>query len=592
MLYFLRPKVNNIYSSEQYAKGFLANFDAKLGRLLNPEALVCWTAVTNGTDENYLKLQLAQLRTKKFRSKALDIVGRFDTSHFSEDTKRKLSKVGEKALPEREAMELSQVKTNMSTIFSTSKVCLPDGSCEGHDPGLENFMAKSMDYDLKLKIWKNWRDKVGRANRPYYIRYVELKNKLARTNGHTDMGEMWKDKYEIDTFEEDMHAVYRTMKPLYMELHAYIRRKLFNIYGPQHINLKGTLPAHLLGSMSGRFWDKLFEIAAPFPGKPAVVPSADTMKKHNYDALKMFQTGDNFYANLGMFRVPRSFWNLSMIKKPEDGRVVNCHPHAIDFRDAKDFRVKMCTTDYSFKDLQIIHHELGHIQYQQQYKKQPQVYRNGANDGFHEAIGELMALASSTPSYLSKLGLIENYVPDDEQDLNFLLSQALVTVSTLPFHLVHDQWRWNIFNGNVPVEDWNSEFWRLNKMILGVAPAVDRDDRLDLDAAAQYHVSADYDMIRYFTRTILQFQFMEALCKTSGHTGPLHRCDFSGSKAVGDQFGQMLKLGSSKPWPDVLEKLTGERKMSSRPILKFFKPLHQWLKKENAKNGDLIGWTH
>jgi hypothetical protein len=270
------------------------------------------------------------------------------------------------------------------------------------------------------------------------------------------------------------------MEPLYLELHAYIRRKLYETYGEEKIDLLGPIPAHLLGDMWGRFWGNLYTMAVPFPDKPQIVPNEE-MKKQNYTVLKMFETGNNFYTSLGMYSVPDTFWNMSMLEKPDDGREVICHATAWDFYDGEDFRIRMCTRENSFEDLQTIHHELGHIQYQQNYKHQPQVYRDGANDGFHEAIGELMSLVSSTPSYLSKIGLLPGYEPDEEQDLNFLVSQSLVTVSTLPFHLVYDLWRWNIFSGKVEESEWNNEFWRLKLEMVGVAPAVDRSDPDNLD---------------------------------------------------------------------------------------------------------------
>ena len=203
-----------------------------------------------------------------------------------------------------------------------------------------------------------------------------------------------------------------------------------------------------------------------------------------------------------------------------------------------------------------------------------------------------MALVSSTPSHLSQLGLLDNYTQDDtQQNLNFLMSQALITVSALPFYLAYDQWSWNIFSGDIPMENWNAEFWRLKRKIVGVVPAIKRNNNLNLDGATIFHTIHNFDMIRYFTRTILQFQFFETLCKTSGHTGPLHRCNFSGSKAAGDKLAEMLQLGTSLPWPHVLEKLTGARRMSSQPILTFFEPLHKWLQMENSRNGDVVGWS-
>ena len=232
----------------------------------------------------------------------------------------------------------------------------------------------------------------------------------------------------------------------------------------------------------------------------------------------------------------------------------------------------MCTRDYSFEDLNTIHHELGHIQYQQQYSDLPMVFRDGANDGFHEAIGELMAMAGATPKHLYTLGLIDELIEDEELDINFLMSQALITISTLPFHLVNDLWRWKAFRGDFPVNQWNAEFWKLKRSIVGVEAPVERSEA-DLDPPSLFHICQDYDMIRYFVRTILQFQFAEALCDISGHDGPLLHCDFSGSLEAGEALAQMLRLGKSVSWQDALESLTGTREMSVRPILRFFKPL-------------------
>ena len=516
-------------------QAFLAKYDAQISRLQNRAILLNWNYETNITDENSKAYQAARLKVNKFEARAFDLVGKFDQTYkyLTADTQRQLSKVGRRSLPSKDNLELLGLMDRMGEIYGSTKVCLPDGGCEGLTPGLENIMARSTDYGLRLHVWKEWRNKVGRRNRPHFIRYVELKRKITSFNKYSDLGDMWRQRYGTDTFADDIEEIYKTMEPLYLELHAYIRRKLCNHYGAEHVDLKGPLPAHLAGDMWGMFWDSLLGIALPFPDKPDVVPSAETMKRLNFDTIKMFKTGDNFYANLGMYRVPQTFWNYSILRKPEDGRKMNCHPTAWDFSEGKDYRIRMCASDFKFKDLQIIHHELGHIQYHQQYKNQPYVYRNSANDGFGEAIGELMALVSSTPSYLSQLGLLDNYTQDDtQQNLNFLMSQALITVSALPFYLAYDQWSWNIFSGDIPMENWNAEFWRLKRKIVGVVPAIKRNNNLNLDGATIFHTIHNFDMIRYFTRTILQFQFFETLCKTSGHTGPLHRCNFSGSKAA------------------------------------------------------------
>jgi len=589
------PLATVAQNTEEDAKVFLGEYNLEYGRLLNLMTVAAWNYETNITDFNEQIQEEASLNLTLYSAEAFNRSSQFNTDGFSDDTKRQLSKVGSKSLSEDLTRELSQTIASMGKIYGSTKVCVGpnDTECFNLEPGLTDIMAEenmAEDYDIRLKVWQGWRDQVGQANKPLYERYVVLKNQLAVLNGHDDLGDDWRDKYETDTFGQDVQALYRDLEPLYVHLHAYIRRKLFDVYGEENVDLTGPLPAHLLGDMWGRFWNNLYPIAVPYPDKPPLVPT-EAMVEQNYTALKMFQTGDNFYKGLGMMAVPETFWNLSMLEKPEDGREVICHATAWDFYDAKDFRIRMCTRANNFEDLQTIHHELGHIQYQQNYKHLPQVYRDGANDGFHEAIGELMSLVSSTPSYLSKLGLLDSdNQPDEQQDLNFLMSQALTTVSTLPFHLTYDLWRWNIFSGSVPVEEWNQEFWRLKKELVGVAPAVDRDDDRNLDGTALFHINQDYDMIRYFVRTILQFQFLESLCEESGHTGPLHRCDFSGSEAAGSKLADMLALGSSLPWPQALQKLTGTEKMSTQPILEFFKPLQAWLEAENARNGETIGW--
>jgi len=585
------PTVHRANSlSEDEAKAFLEEYNLEYGRMLNEATIAQWAYDTNITDFNSENAQRAWFLVSQYGDEAFAIADAFDTTDFSEDTKRQLKKVGSRSLPAAESSELAQAISEMGKIYGSTKVCVKEDECYNLEPGLTNIMAESTDYNEKLLVWQKWRDQVGRANKPLYTKYVELKNKQAVLNDHDDLGDEWRDRYETDTFGDDVIQLYKDMEPLYLDLHAYIRRKLYDQYGEEHVDINGPLPAHLLGDMWGRFWNNLYSLAVPFPDKPEIVPNEE-MTKQNYTVLKMFETGNNFYTGLGMYSVPDTFWDLSMLEKPTDGREVICHATAWDFYDAKDFRIRMCTRENSFEDLQTIHHELGHIQYQQNYKHLPQVYRDGANDGFHEAIGELMSLVSSTPSYLSKIGLLPGYEPDTEQDLNFLVSQALVTVSTLPFHLVNDIWRWNIFSGKVNESEWNNEFWRLKLEMVGVAPAVDRSDEGNLDGSCLFHINQDYDMIRYFVRTILQFQFLETLCEESGHTGPLYRCDFSGSEAAGNKLAKMLELGSSLPWTQALKELTGTEKMSTRPILQFFEPLQQWLKEENAKNGDESGWT-
>jgi len=573
---------------EEEAKKFLAEYNREYGKLLNLQTIADWNYNTNITKENALAAKVALLKVSEYNGLASQTANTFNTTNFSYDTIRQLGNVGSYELDKEELEEITDVIAKMGEIYGSSCVTMKEGGeCLQLEPGLTEIMESSTDYSELLTAWKGWRTVVGRQMRPLYIRYVELKNKMSKLNGFTDLGDEWRARYETPDLESDVMSLYTQLEPLYREVHAYIRRKLYERYGSEHISLSGPLPAHLLTDMWGRFWSGLYKLVEPFSGKPAIDPSPK-MKEQNYTVRKMYQTADDFYASLGLLRVPDSFWTLSMLKKPENREVI-CHATAWDFYDAKDFRIKMCTRDFNFDDLNTIHHELGHIQYYQQYKSQPQVYRDGANDGFHEAIGELMAMAGATPSHLYSIGLLDDLVLDDELDLNFLMRQALITVTTLPYHLVNDLWRWRAFRGEYNTSSWNDEYWALKEKIVGVKAPTERTKE-DLDPPTIFHICQDYDMIRYFTRTILQFQFWDKLCEISGHEGPLHRCDFSGSHEAGEALSRMLRLGSSKPWQDALEQLTGERKMNAEPILRFFEPLYQWLKQTNEQNGDSPGW--
>ena len=573
---------------EAEARKFLSYYNDEKLRLLNGETVASWNYSTNITDHNNLLSQLATGKLSVFESEANLLASRFDTSKFSDDIRRQFDKVGSKSLGLEEMAEMGELKSKMGEIYAKTKVCTDTNTCLNLEPGLTKIMGQSTNYTERLFAWESWRNEVGRKSKPLYERFIELKNAQSVLNGYADLGDEWRKRYETDSFEQDMEDIYRQMEPFYKELHAYVRRKLYDMYGGKYVDLNGPFPAHLLSDMWGRFWNNLYPLLEPYSGKPAIDPTEE-LKKQNYTVRKMFETADNFFGSMGLEKVPDTFWNLSMLEKPE-GRDVICHATAWDFYDRKDYRIRMCTNDFNFEDFNTIHHELGHIQYFQQYKDLPVVYQEGANDGFHEAIGEMMAMVAATPKHLHKIGLIKELKQDAEVDINFLMSQALITISTLPFHLTNDLWRWRAFSGRIVLEDWNEEFWKMKESIVGVKAPVLRTKE-DLDPPSLYHINQDWDMMRYFTRTILQFQFAESLCKIAGHDGPLHQCDFSGSIEAGSALKNMLQLGSRRPWQDALESLTGERKMSAKPILKYFQPLQEWLVEKNKENGDLVGWN-
>nr|CAH0112907.1 unnamed protein product [Daphnia galeata] len=590
----IKSKKGRSNSNEDDAIDFLANYDSEYGPLKNQYLIASWNYETNLTDENALAVfkTVTSGVAEAYYGEASANASQFDSTTFSEDTKRQLSYLQSVSLDDAESEELNNLLSEMGRIYGSYQACRSNPStgineCMYLEPELTELMAKNENYDDHLWAWQAWHDGVGRQLRPLYLRVVELSNKQAQLNGYDDYGDQWRQRYETTEMETIVQDLYAQVEPLYKQLHAYIRRKLYDTYGADKINLRGPLPAHLLGDMWGRFWVNLNPIAIPYPDKPSTDPSPE-MIRQNYTAERMFRTGNDFYTSMGLLPVPDTFWNFSMLEKPKDGREVICHATAWDFYDAKDFRIRMCTR-VVFEDFQTVHHELGHIQYCMQYSFQPLNYRAGANDGFHEAVGELMSMSFSTTKHLNTLGLLN--VPDDpDVDMNFLLFQALNTISTLPFHLTQDTWRWSMFRGDIPTAELNDKYWAEKARVVGVAPPVERDPTQDLDITAIYHVCVNSDMIRYFMRTFFQYQFNEVLCQAAGHTGPLYKCDFYNSTAAGDALSAMLKLGASKPWQDAMEAMTGQRDVLASPLLNYFEPLMAWLEAENAKNGEYIGW--
>ncbi|XP_029383471.1 angiotensin-converting enzyme isoform X1 [Echeneis naucrates] len=565
----------------------------------NRTAEVVWNAYTEAswnynTDINEVNNQAMLQKNLEVSAHTLDYGKKarlYDTTDFQDPlVKRiikKLSDIERAALPIEELEEYNNLLSSMETKYSVAKVCRDNGACHPLDPDLQKIMAESRDYDELLFAWKGWRDAAGKVLRQDYKRYVELANKAATLNGHSDNGAFWRSLYETPTFEEDLESLWKELEPLYQNVHAYVRRALYNKYGSKFINLKGPIPAHLLGNMWAQTWSGIMDLAIPYP-HATQVDATPAMVAKKWNASVMFHEADRFFTSLGLMPMPEEFWLKSMIEKPLDGRQVVCHASAWDFYNRKDFRIKQCTV-VTMDDLITVHHEMGHVQYFLQYKDQPVSFRDGANPGFHEAIGDVLALSVSTPKHLQSIGLLDKVESNYESDINFLMSMALDKIAFLPFGYLMDQWRWKVFDGRIPPTEYNKEWWNLRLKYQGLCPPVTRTEE-DFDPGAKFHIPANVPYVRYFVSFIIQFQFHQALCKASNHQGPLHTCDIYKSKEAGKLLGDVMKLGFSKPWPEAMAMITGQPKMSAQPLMLYFEPLIKWLEEQNNKNNDVRGW--
>jgi len=478
--------------------------------------------------------------------------------------------------------EMTEIGVSLDADYGKGKYCPTKDDCLDIT-AIEKIMATSRDPEKLKEVWAGWHA-IGPPMRQRYTRFVDLSNQGAREIGFKDTGALWRAGYDMtpEEFSADLERLWNQVKPLYLSLHTYVRWKLAEKYGPGVVPPSGPIPAHLLGNPWAQEWGNIYDLLGVQEDKGGVNVT-ELLKKKNLDPKGMVKYGEGFFTSMGFPPLPKTFWERSLFTKPADRDVV-CHTSAWDVDNFDDLRVKMCI-QVRGTDFVTIHHELGHNFYQRAYKDQPYLFKNGANDGFHEAIGDAIALAI-TPEYLHKVGLLES-VPQESNDIPELLKQALDRVAFLPFGLMIDQWRWKVFSGEIKPADYNKAWWELRLKYQGVAPPVARTEA-DFDPGAKYHVAANVPYTRYFLAHILEFQFYQALCRESGYKGPLNRCTFYGSKEAGAKFNKMLAMGQSKPWPDALEVLTGERRVDAGAILEYFAPLQKWLDEQNK--GKKVGW--
>jgi peptidyl-dipeptidase A len=485
-----------------------------------------------------------------------------------------------------EQKELAGILASLDGDYGRGKWC-PDG-----DTGkcldvtaIEKLMAESRDPGELKRAWIGWHA-VGAPMRQRYARMVELGDKGSRELGFTDAGALWRSNYDMppDAFANELDRLWEQLRPLYLSLHAYVRGQLAKKYGKDVVPPNGPIPAHLLGNIWAQEWNNVY----PLMDSPKSAQSYDLTKilqERKTDAHGMVKYGENFFVSLGFAPLPKTFWERSLFTKPADRDVV-CHASAWDLDYKDDLRVKMCI-QIREEDFRTIHHELGHNFYQRAYNTRPFLFQNSANDGFHEAVGDTIAL-SVTPEYLKKIGLIET-VPPASGDIDYLLEQALEKVAFLPFGLTIDKWRWEVFSGQVRPEEYNKAWWDLRLEYQGVAPPVTRSEA-DFDPGAKYHVPGNVPYMRYFLARILQFQFQRALCREARYSGPPHRCSIYDNKAVGKKLNEMLELGQSKPWQEALQTLSGETEMDAGALKDYFAPLKTWLDEQNKAKGYPVGW--
>nr|WP_239017030.1 M2 family metallopeptidase [Sphingomonas ginkgonis] len=576
----------------EQARAFVAGVEKELFDLGVISARASWVNATYITDDtDAIAAYFGTIGTEKGVQYAKEAARYARAPGLDPDTARKLNILRGAlvlAAPSTpgSAAELNDITTRLQSTYGKGRASL-DGKPVTGDVA-EEKMGTLRDPARTKELWTSWHQNVGRPMRADYIKMVGIANQGAKELGYADTGAMWRSQYDMtpEQFSAMYDRLWSEVKPLYDQLHCYTRAKLSQKYGPAVQPASGPIRADLLGNMWAQEWGNIYDVVAPKGAGDIGYDLTDLLAKKKYTPEQMVRTGERFYTSLGFPALPATFWTNSQIVRPRDREVI-CHASAWDVNNKDDLRIKMCTK-VNADDFVTIHHELGHNFYQRAYNQQPYLYLNGANDGFHEAIGDFIAL-SVTPEYLVQIGLLDrSRVPSADKDIGLLLRQAMDKVAFLPFGLMVDKWRWGVFDGSIPSSGYEKGWTDLRRQYQGITPPAERSEA-DFDPGAKFHIPANTPYARYFLARILQFQFYKAACDMSGWKGPLHRCSFYGNKEVGQRLNAMLAMGASKPWPDALQAFTGSREMSGRPMLEYFAPLQQWLEKQNA--GKSCGWS-
>ncbi len=480
------------------------------------------------------------------------------------------------------AAQVAGLTTKLDSIYSTGKFAHKGKTLTLNDA--EDVLAQNRDPAELKAVWEGWHS-VSPVMKADYAKLAGLLNEGAQGLGFKDTGALWRGGYDMtpDQFATEEDRLWKQIQPFYQNLHCYVRARLSETYGVGVQPRTGPIRTDLLGNMWAQQWGNIYDVVSP-KGIASSYSLDKVLVDKGYDPVRMVKTGEGFYSSLGQAPLPQTFWERSQIVRPRDREVV-CHASAWDLDDKSDIRIKMCTK-VNGEDFYTVHHELGHNYYQRAYSGQPFLFKNGANDGFHEAIGDFIGLSALTPTYLQQIGLLDA-APGADEDIPFLLKMALDKIAFLPFGLMVDKWRWQVFDGSVGPDQYNNAWWALKLKYQGLVPPGPRPADA-FDPGAKYHVAAGVPYARYFMAHIYQFQFQRAACAQAGWKGPLRRCSVYGQKAVGEKLGRMMELGQSQPWPQTLAVFTGETRADASGVTDYFKPLDAWLTQQNK--GEKCGW--
>lgn len=435
---------------------------------------------------------------------------------------------------------------------------------------IDEILGEETNSGKRQKVWELSKE-VGRELKPGLANLRDLRNKTVQALGYDDYFTYQVSDYGMDN--KEMMALLKKMNqeiwPLYRELHTWARHQLAEKYGESEV--PDMLPAHWLPNRWGQDWADLVTVEGIDLDKILEEKGAEWLVKQ----------AERFYVSLGFEELPSSFYELSSLYPLPEGSDYKKNNHAsawhLDLNN--DVRSLMSVTPNT-RWYETTHHELGHIYYYISYTNPevPPLLREGANRGYHEAMGSLLGLAAMQKPFIEGLGLIESNVETDE--VKTLLKEALNYIVFIPWSAgVMSEFEHDLYAENLPTDQFNKRWWDLKAKYQGIVAPAERGEEF-CDAASKTHINNDaaqyYD---YAISYVLLFQFHDYIAKNILKQDP-HATNYFGNQEVGKWLESIMYPGVSRDWRELLKEKTGEE-MSARAMLEYFQPLMDYLKKEN-----------
>ncbi len=435
---------------------------------------------------------------------------------------------------------------------------------------IDEVLRNSNNLQKRLKYWRTSKE-VGKALKPGLVHIRDLRNKTVNALDYDNFFSYEVSDYGMESKEllNLMEKVIKKVWPLYRQLHTYARYELAKKYEVDTV--PKMLPAHWLPNRWGQSWSSMINVQG------LNLDSALQQKSPEW----IVKQGERFYTSMGFSELPQTFWDKSSLYPPPEDADYKKNNHASAWHLNLENDVRCLMSVIPNKDwYETSHHELGHIYYYIQYTNPqvPVILRDGANRGFHEAIGSLMELPAMNKEYLATLDLIPKNSKTVQKQT--LLKQALNYIVFIPFgaglmsHFEHQ-----LYAKDLSENELNKVWWHMKKKYQGIVPPSSRGEQY-CDAASKTHIINDpaqyYD---YAISYILLFQFHEHIANHIIDQN-IHKANYYKKKKIGEFLKKLMRPGATKDWRKLLKQTTGEG-MTAEPMLKYFAPLKNYLKKKN-----------